>query len=745
MLNRLFSIVPAAILMFVSAPLAHAGWQTATRLSDGVDNGQTCKAPQVVGSIDGGFHATWITNANLIRYRHFNGSNPAPITTASSFSFNIQMAEALNGDVHIAWENWPGDTPEVGWTYSTDYSTFAPFQELSASSGQAKFPFLAPWGTEPSANMLMSYWRSSSHDLYYNTFDGISWSGEGPIGYSSPDEYSIHGMARSPVDGSIYRSYNSNGYVALTRFNGTSWEAPVNLYYEGFFARQKVAVNDAGQVMVAWDMSFDTGYIYSVIYTPGQGAGARQNVVYSPDTWNIDLTSIPGSNDFYLAYTDNGSSRTVGKKYTSSSNSWGSTELVSNGIANEFQVNPAVGADPNGSGAVYALMEYWGDGYGNDTNPQIYYNIRTPDPTPAYAALLLNKSLPAVAQVNEEIPITLTYMNIGTGAWDTTNTKIGTSDPRDRASAFYNPADWPAANRVTTADNAAASGQVATFTFIAKAPATPGLYTEKFELLQEGTSWFEAGGDDLTWEIEVKDTNVAPTLSSLTLSDDMLVSNDSTTYTITMQADDSNGGTDVRVMRCLFNYQGDNAGQYRGYLSWGKTPGDITEWGGTTAWQTSTVTGGSGYWGFRTNSYGGTSYITPVSATESNSGNSRTVQFTFKVKPLWQTQGPLTNNDISGMCADDYVILNWQNFDLNFDIYPLNVEMPDFDHDLDVDMEDFGQYQSCLTGANVAQNDPDCALAKLSTNDNDVDVEDTAIFRGCLSGPGVTADNGCLP
>ncbi|HSW46233.1 MAG TPA: retropepsin-like aspartic protease [Phycisphaerae bacterium] len=68
----------------------------------------------------------------------------------------------------------------------------------------------------------------------------------------------------------------------------------------------------------------------------------------------------------------------------------------------------------------------------------------------------------------------------------------------------------------------------------------------------------------------------------------------------------------------------------------------------------------------------------------------------------------------------------------------------DFDDDGDVDMEDFGVFQRCLSGPDTVQNEPACAGAKLDA-DSDVDAGDMAIFSGCLSGPNVPAAGGCIP
>jgi len=67
----------------------------------------------------------------------------------------------------------------------------------------------------------------------------------------------------------------------------------------------------------------------------------------------------------------------------------------------------------------------------------------------------------------------------------------------------------------------------------------------------------------------------------------------------------------------------------------------------------------------------------------------------------------------------------------------------DFDFDNDVDMSDFGRFQTCLTGPDIAQQDPACQSAKLD-EDADVDQEDFALFQQCLSGAALSPPAACM-
>ncbi|GMU20217.1 MAG: hypothetical protein AMXMBFR13_03150 [Phycisphaerae bacterium] len=66
----------------------------------------------------------------------------------------------------------------------------------------------------------------------------------------------------------------------------------------------------------------------------------------------------------------------------------------------------------------------------------------------------------------------------------------------------------------------------------------------------------------------------------------------------------------------------------------------------------------------------------------------------------------------------------------------------DIDRDGDVDQEDFGRFQVCLTGGGMPQTDPSCQPCRLDM-DSDVDQNDFGIFQRCVSGPNHPADPGC--
>ena len=122
-------------------------------------------------------------------------------------------------------------------------------------------------------------------------------------------------------------------------------------------------------------------------------------------------------------------------------------------------------------------------------------------PTPTWAATYSAQSYPTSMTAGSTATAWVEYKNTGTGSWTHGNTRLGTSSPQDRTSPFYNSGNWVSANRPTDVDQSSVGqNSVGRFSFVLKAPTTPGTYTEHYKLVQEGVTWF---GDEVTWTIAV--------------------------------------------------------------------------------------------------------------------------------------------------------------------------------------------------------------------------------------------------
>lgn len=129
-----------------------------------------------------------------------------------------------------------------------------------------------------------------------------------------------------------------------------------------------------------------------------------------------------------------------------------------------------------------------------------------------------------------------------------------------------------------------------------------------------------------------------------------------------------------------------------------------------------------------------TAWITVEPTSGSSTGEPDDVSVTYHVEGLVPGDYQATIEVRDPLAFNSPVVL-----DVRLRVKPVP---GDLDVDLDVDQEDFGRFQACLSGPGVAQNAPQCAGARLD-GDGDVDADDVAIFRRCLSGPEIPADPGC--
>ncbi len=115
----------------------------------------------------------------------------------------------------------------------------------------------------------------------------------------------------------------------------------------------------------------------------------------------------------------------------------------------------------------------------------------------AYAAKYVSQSWPLASSAmtmtaGQTVAASITLKNVGTKAWDS-STKLATSNPRDRASAFQ-ASDWLSANRLDAVTGTVAPGASYKFTFSFHAPSAPGSYHEYFNLVEDGVAWFSDPG-----------------------------------------------------------------------------------------------------------------------------------------------------------------------------------------------------------------------------------------------------------
>jgi len=125
--------------------------------------------------------------------------------------------------------------------------------------------------------------------------------------------------------------------------------------------------------------------------------------------------------------------------------------------------------------------------------------------------------------------------------------------------------------------------------------------------------------------------------------------------------------------------------------------------------------------------------VSPVSGSVTSETDTITIEFASRDLPAGVHSCTITASDTSG-----------QSPPVTIRITLIVLAAPgDADADGDVDQEDFGRFQVCLTGDGVVQTELDCQWALLD-GDTDVDADDLALFVGCMSQPDVLSKPDCL-
>ncbi len=111
---------------------------------------------------------------------------------------------------------------------------------------------------------------------------------------------------------------------------------------------------------------------------------------------------------------------------------------------------------------------------------------------PSFSASDVIVEAPATMTSGERATVLVTITNTGTSAWDLDLTRLGTTAPQDRESAFFVAGDWLAPNRATGTDLRVEPGAVGSFAFDIVAPSVsePTVFDEAFQLVEEGVTWF---------------------------------------------------------------------------------------------------------------------------------------------------------------------------------------------------------------------------------------------------------------
>lgn len=163
-----------------------------------------------------------------------------------------------------------------------------------------------------------------------------------------------------------------------------------------------------------------------------------------------------------------------------------------------------------------------GTGWNWDLYLQLIRNNGMVGPmTPDYDAALVGAVYNMEGTSGDRPVVRVTYRNTGTRSWDTTNTRLGTTGPRDHNGRFYDMTNWLNPTRPTAVDAVTAAGAMGVFSFVISLPdvAMDTTITESYGLLQENVAWFGPPDNAVTLRVLVHPRGAQPTDSGVAVND----------------------------------------------------------------------------------------------------------------------------------------------------------------------------------------------------------------------------------
>lgn len=128
-------------------------------------------------------------------------------------------------------------------------------------------------------------------------------------------------------------------------------------------------------------------------------------------------------------------------------------------------------------------------------------------PMDQYDGALVAVDAPARMEPGDLAEVVIEIENTGGAPWRPDATFLGTTDPEDRDSRFYDRETWYAPNRPASVEAETAPGEIGVFRFQLRAPELedPEILSESFGLVEETIAWFGPG--DVSFDVVVGDAD----------------------------------------------------------------------------------------------------------------------------------------------------------------------------------------------------------------------------------------------
>ena len=353
---------------FVCSHIAgEIGWQVAELIE--TDAGYLQSPPQIAFDPDGNAIAVWAQHdgtevsiwAN--RYTPSTGWGTAELIETNNVGYteNPQIAIDAAGNAIAVWDQWDGIRRNI-WAnrYNARTDSWGTAESIETNSAGAKSPQIA---IDASGNAI-AVW-SQSNDIWVNHY--IPNFGWGTAQLIESDD----GSAFSPQ---IAIDTKGNAIAVWTQDNGSHYSIWANRYTAsngswgtaqlienddtGNAYSPQIAIDSNGNAIAVWEQS---GGIWANHYIPGSGWGTTAESTHAVNADDPRIAIDANGNAIVVSRQwDGWNAKIQANRYTASTDSWGSAELIDSGYTGVANPNPQIAMDANGN-----AIAVWGQNDGN--------------------------------------------------------------------------------------------------------------------------------------------------------------------------------------------------------------------------------------------------------------------------------------------------------------------------------------------------------------------------------------------
>ena len=162
--------------------------------------------------------------------------------------------------------------------------------------------------------------------------------------------------------------------------------------------------------------------------------------------------------------------------------------------------------------SAYGNRNFWrlfSDWFGSTTGPEHSWSVGSVNvyANSSHTQQVRTNGSELFLSPGQKVYVTVNALNQGRSTWSKGQTKLGTFSPIDYSSPFAD-SSWLAQYRIVNlAEDTVGPSQTGTFSFTITAPQSYGFYTEKYNLVTEGVTWFNDANLRLYITVQKDETN----------------------------------------------------------------------------------------------------------------------------------------------------------------------------------------------------------------------------------------------